>query len=290
MILIFSFPAVHEFLNGEYYECPAESHEIVAAIVKLREFRETEMYLTILRHFLQVHSFIEQFMTLAPLHNKQFTYRFCIANVHQVLTKLSVAKDKRYIDHNLLTEQRPWGDKGEPVNVWVISLQSLLRETKPNKYHPDGRESVMDLIKAALPPMAFPFTIDLLKDSIRLYLSPYGQVGDTARVTFPKCDCWDDDRNKAKRHKPCAKAAVVICKSIFTVDEAIRREVEEREYMVRFEEVESDIKIWLATDDGIKYNVAEVRKRQAALREDISLREEMAASQVSVCAYSMCRV
>lgn len=46
--------AVDEYLNGEYYKCPSTGVEIVNAIVELRDFRETELYLTICNTFISV--------------------------------------------------------------------------------------------------------------------------------------------------------------------------------------------------------------------------------------------
>ena len=55
---------------------------------------------------------------------------------------------------------------------------------------------------------------------------------------FKYCDCTDDARNRASRHNPCMKPAVVIVKSIYLDEESDRRDVEEDEYLMRFEEVE----------------------------------------------------
>ena len=171
-----------QFLNDEFFNCPSSASEIVTAITRLRESRETELYLTILN------------TTLGVLEN---TVK---------------GKDKRFKESVLYTDTRPWGLKGEKVNVWVISLQAILRDTPPNRFVKNGRPAIINMINAALPSIPFPFTIDLLKDSLRLYLSPYGQVADTEQVIFPKCDCVDDVKGKAKKHNPCKKPAVVICK------------------------------------------------------------------------------
>lgn len=182
-------------------------------------------------------------------------------------------------ESNVFVVQRPWGRRGEMCNCWAVSLQALLRETPSNLFHPQGRPSIFNLIAAKLPEMAFPFTVDLLKDSIRLYISPYGPIADTEQVTFPTCDCVDDLRGKPKRHDPCNKAAVVLAKSVYIDAEADRREVEEDEFMERFEAVEDDVRIWLVTEEGRRALEAEVRKRKNILKEEISLREEMLLSQ-----------
>ena len=89
-----------------------------------------------------------------------------------------------------------------------------------------------------LPAIPFPFTVDLLKDAIRLFESPYGQIADTENITFPTCDCIDEKRNKPKRHNPCMKVSVVIVKSVYIEEEARRREIEEEEMMDRFKSIE----------------------------------------------------
>jgi hypothetical protein len=114
-----------------------------------------------------------------------------------------------------------------------------------------------------IPPSPFPFSIELLKDSLRLYYSPYGQVADTEPIKFAKCDCvqLDPDRNDpgllaesaqlmgdtgaavapkydfmpCRHHLPCEKTAVVMCCTMWVQEEADRREREEAQIFERFE-------------------------------------------------------
>lgn len=177
--------ASNEFINGEYYLCPATAQEIVSRISELREARETEIYLSIIYTFLSVLKDIER-------------------------------NQKHYFSSaNLITVQRPWGRNGENVACYAISLPALLRESAPNTFYPSGRPSVFNLVAEKLPPLSFPFTVDLLKDSIRLFISSYGTIAETENVTYTECDCIDDVRGKPKRHEPCPKAAVVIAKSVY---------------------------------------------------------------------------
>eukprot|EP00981_Chlorochromonas_danica_P007020 scaffold1524_cov182-Ochromonas_danica.AAC.4 len=243
--------AVHEFLNGEYYKCPATAEEIVASVTQLREDRETELYLVVIRAFLGVMHDIEE------------------------------SRDIRFWnDATILMQQRPWGRDGEASNVYAISLSALLRETPPNTIYPDGRPSIFSLIARKMPHISFPFTIDLLKDSIRLYVSPYGIIADTEQVLFPQCDCVDPAfGNRPKRHEACTKAAVVLIKSVYVEEEADRREQEEDEFMERFDEIDFNIRIWLLTEEGQKALNQEIRARKNVLKEEISLREEMLLTQ-----------
>jgi hypothetical protein len=241
--------AVDEYLNGEYFTCPSTAEEIVASVTTLREDREVEIYLNVLN------------ATLTTLE------------------KLVAAKDPRFPPSCITTEKRPWGRRSELVNVWVVSLVALLRDCAPNPFQKNGRPSLFALIEKNLPPLAFPFTVDLLKDSLRLYESPYGQVADTEQVTFPSCECVDEVRNKPKRHNPCTKAAMVLIKSLYVPEEADRREIEEDEFLQRFREVEDDVKIWLQTEEGTFCQEKEIKRRKAVLREEIMIREEMIMSQ-----------
>jgi hypothetical protein len=243
--------AVQEFLNGEYYKCPATVEELVQRVTKLREERETEMYLLLIRHFLKV--------------------------LNDITIK---EKDPRFSPPNIMIIQRPWGSKGELVNCYAVSLNALLRELpRGHLLYPEGRPSIFNMIAASLPPMAFPFTMDLLKDSIRLYLSPYGIISNTEEISFLQCDCVDEIRNRPKKHDPCQKAAVVIAKSVYVEEEAQRREVEEDEFLERFEAVEDELHIWIGTEEGRKGLETEVKRRKNVLKEEITLREEMILSQ-----------
>lgn len=244
--------AVHEYINGEYYKCPASGIELTERIVKLREFRETEIYLIIL------------------------------GAVNSVLGAIWKDKKQRklYSDAVLLRQQRPWGLLNEMMNVWVLSLNCLIRDTPKNKLVRKDRPSVFSLIEAALPPMPFPFTIDLLKDSLRLYVSPYGQVADTEPVTFPKCDCTGGPKNKPQMHDPCTKSSMVLCVSVYVEEEAERRAVEYDEFSMLFTDLESEIKLWLYTEQGRVNLEKEIARRHRALADDVELREDMHVSEL----------
>ena len=73
--------AVDEYINGNYFRCPSSGYEITSKLVELREDRENELYLVILRTF----------------------------NI--VVTSLK--KDKRFGKAVFARTTRPWGRKGE---------------------------------------------------------------------------------------------------------------------------------------------------------------------------------
>lgn len=126
-------------------------------------------------------------------------------------------KDSRFGPAVITSTKRPWGLKGEDVNCYVVSLHALLRDTPPNKYQKNGRPALLELIAQCMPHTTFPFTVELLKDSLRLYLSPFGQVADTETILFPACDCIDDRRRKPLLHDPCEKVLYIY--SIYTIYE-----------------------------------------------------------------------
>ena len=244
--------AAHEYINGEYYKCPASGLEIVQRVTRLREFRETEIYLIIL------------------------------GTMNSVLADIWKSKKQRklYSDAVLLREQRPWGLDGEMMNVWVLALGCLLKDTPKNKMVKKDRPSVYSLIAAALPPMPFPFSVDLLKDALRLYVSPYGQVADTESITFPLCDCVGGPKNKPLRHEPCTKAAVALCLSVYVEEEAQRRAVEADEFSIAWDDINSAVKLWLLTEEGKLALEKEVSRRKESMRDDIELREDMLVVEV----------
>ena len=194
--------AIQEYLNADYYNCTATGSEVVSRIAALRETRETELYLIIIKTF------------------------------YKVIERITKEKDKSYGTAVLTKVFRPWGRNTESVECWALSLHCLLRDNPPNIYHPKGRPSVFSLIAKEMPLMAFPFTVDLLKDALRLFVTPYGQIADTEPVKFPQCDCLKDKSVPPVAFKhllPCEKPAVVLCIAIYTEEETVRRDLEEKE-------------------------------------------------------------
>jgi hypothetical protein len=242
--------ATNEFLNNEYYKCPASASEIVDKLVKLREFRENELYLTCLRTLIVV-----------------------LETLYEDPSRAA----KGFGESVLTTNKRPWGRKGEGEGVFVLCKNCLFNDSAPNDFHRNERPSVLSLVQETLPEMAIPFSVDLLIDSIELFASPYGQVASIENIVFPSCDCVDD-RNKPVRHRTCAKEAIVIGMVVFNDEEANRRELEEDEIFAEFKEMQQLISIWLLTVEGKKHLDKEVRKRLQVLQMEYRLLKEMIAA------------
>lgn len=235
--------AVDEYVNGDYFRCPSSGVEIVEKLANMREKRENDLYLTILR---------------------------AMTNV-----KNSLMKDRRFGKAVLSRTTKPWGRNGEESACTVFSLHALLNEAPANIYQKEGRPSLYSLIEEQLPEMPFPFSVDMLKDALRLYASPYGVVAETEEYVFDKCDCINPHTKRPTRHNPCRKPAVVFLNTIFTEDEAERREEEEDDFVSRFEFIDESIRKYLNSVVGRKALKAQCKFRRKQIKEDISLREEM---------------
>lgn len=235
--------AVDSYINGEMYKCVASGQEIVGVLTKLRDYRETELYLNVLNALLGV--------------LQEFSF------------------DDRFGRAVLTTARRPWGRDSEQVNVWVVSLHALLRDTPRNRFQPEGRPSILSVMDKRVSDTTFPFTIDLLKDSLRLFMSPYGQVADTEAFVYEACDCIDEKRRKPLFHVPCEKPSVVLVKTIFSEEEAERRAIEEKDLTMRFEAIDTAIRLWISTTEGKNELKKEVKHRKTVWSQDIKLRSEM---------------
>ena len=236
--------AVDEYLNGNYFRCPSSGYEITDKLVQLREDRENQLYLTILR---------------------------VLSNVC-----LSHKKDKRFGKAVMTKTTRPWGRKGEECSCTVLSLFALLNDTPTGgKYQKDGRESIVSEVEKTLPEMPFPFSVDMLKDALKLYSSPYGQVAEMDEFEFERCDCINLETLRPERHNPCRKPAVIFLNSIITDEEALRREMEEADLVSRYEYIDEAIRRYLNSPDGRIHLKKECIHRRKLLYEEINLRTEM---------------
>lgn len=234
--------AVDKYINGPLYLCPASGEEMVNTLVQLRNEREIQMYSLILNAMLKA---IE-----------------------------SVQDDERFGLAVLTSTKRKWGRDQESVQCWVISLEALLNTTPPNILLKLGREAILEIINRDLPVTPFPFNADLLKDALRYHMSPYGQVADIDQFSFKQCDCVDSHL-RPMDHKPCVKSAVIVCKIIYSREEARRRLAEEQAYNERFEDIEDAVLLWIQSKFGQKALKALIVNRKKELSKEIKLRQEI---------------
>ena len=242
--------AVNEFLNGEYYRCPSSANEIASRLAKLREQREEETYLLILKTFFMV------------------------------IGKCRLDKSNAFGPAVLMMVERPWGRNNEKTDCWALSLHCLLRDNPPNKYQPKGRASVFSMLEKAMPPMPWPFTVELFKDALRLYTTPYGQIADTEPVKFTLCDCIDEEGEPLNHFLPCEKPAVVLCMSLYTEEEVTRQDTEEADLFDIFWELEMDLCSWLLTPEGSRELALETTRRKSQLMTDMRVREHIQTAEV----------
>lgn len=155
--------AFEEYLNGEYYLCPATAEEIVTRIAELRTYRETEMYLLIIRTFLSVVKNLEKKGVIIPEvegNSEGVKPDYLVEYVEELeekfLNKPSSGKQNLSSKNNtssknkkskivpssclfdgssIMISQRPWGKDGEMCTTYVVSLSSLLQPF-PFKLHP----------------------------------------------------------------------------------------------------------------------------------------------------------
>ena len=244
--------AVDEYLNGEYYKCPASGFELTENLANLLQKREDDLYSTILTTMQEV---------LMKLTSDKATSKLFGKAVYQ-------------------TTERPWGRKGsanEPCHV--IALQAVREDAPISRYHPEGRKSVYKHIEENLPPMPFPFDEVLLKDAISLFESPFGQVAEMEEITFEKCDCLNPKTGRPAMHKPCKKPAIVLLNTIYSQEEIERREEEEQSYMDDFEEIDATIRLWVQSDEGKSSCQQIMKMRRNNLKEEMQLREELSMGE-----------
>jgi hypothetical protein len=68
---------------------------------------------------------------------------------------------------------------------------------------------------------------------------------------------------------------VVLLKVIYSDEEAERRDVEEYLFNERFQEIDSEIRLWLGTSEGNKLLGKQVSHKKASIMEEIELRDEL---------------
>ena len=241
--------------SGDFFKCPASGFEIVENLSQLRDKRENDLYVTIL------------------------------STLHKVLVQVSTEDAKNFGAAVYERVTRPWGRKGEQAECHVLAIEALVNAAPKSVLHPQGRPAVIDLLMEALPPMPFPFTLQMLKDSVKLLSSPFGQVADTEeKFDFKDCDCVVEKRGRFQpsTHKPtCPKTAIVVLTSIYSFEEADRREKEDEVFMDMFEEAEEQARYWVQTEEGKVLLKKVCIQRTRDLGEEISIRQEMLLGDIS---------
>jgi len=210
-------------------------------------------------------------------------YELILNTIHKVILRLTTENPKSYSAAIYKKDMRPWGRKGEQAQVHIISWPAIINSAPKSSYHHEGRPAIIDFVRESLPPMPFPLTIELLSDAVKLFSSPFGQVAEMEEIEFNKCDCVEEKKGRVRpsMHKPCRKTALVVLSSIYTSEEANRREEEDEVFMEMFEEIEEQIRFWVQTDEGKVVLKKVCKQRRKNLAEEISLRDEMQMGKVS---------
>lgn len=159
--------AVDAFLNGKYYLYPAPAIEMRDKIDDLRYERETVFYHMILEALLRV---IED--EIAVRNNPE--------------TAIATRFSENVLRDDLI---RPWGRNREKVLCYGISSKALLEETMKNYYVQEDRPSLYDLTKQSLPDSIFEYSDEILKDAMKNFRSPYGEVAAwDEKVPYDSCE------------------------------------------------------------------------------------------------------
>ncbi|GMI11247.1 hypothetical protein TrVE_jg2968 [Triparma verrucosa] len=241
--------AVNCFLNGKYYLYPAPAIEMRDKIDDLRYERETVFYHMILEAMLRV---IQEEIKVRQNPETAFLARF---------------------SENVLRDDlvRPWGRSREKVLCYGIPIKVLLNETKANYFVKENRPALYDLTKESLPDTIFEYNEQVLRDAMKNFKSPYGEVAAwDEKVPYDSCECVNDDGVEEK-HLPCVVRSVVIVRTIYTAAESKRRADEETLLEGNFQEMENVIQKWATKSAGMKSLHAEVLQRTKSCRTSLEL-------------------
>ncbi|KAJ1448997.1 hypothetical protein M885DRAFT_537236 [Pelagophyceae sp. CCMP2097] len=230
--------AIDGYLNGAYYTCVATDVEIMDRVDRLRSERQHAFFHALLQMFLDKLA-AEAAQSINP-------------------------KQRRFGPGVLRDDTRPWGRKGEQVNVHCLALDALVKDHPARGVFVTAhRPSVFATVKYALPPTVFDYTLEVLKDAIQKYEGAYGSVAHLDKVRYDRCECVDA-RGRSAAHRPCVLPSVVIVKVIVSPSEAQRRVAEDDMVSARWIEIWRDVDARLAKRQGrlTQANHVEFRRKE----------------------------
>ena len=242
--------AVNSFCNGKYYLYPAPAIEMRDKVDDLRFERETVFYHMILEALLRV-----------------------LADEVKIRSNEETKVASRFSENVLRDDLvRPWGRDREKVNCYAVPINVLLKETKANYFVSEDRESLYDVVKEGLPDTIFEYTEDVLRDAMKNFKSPYGEVAFwDEKVPYDACECIDEKTGEEAKHLPCVVRSVVIVKTIYSAAESKRRADEETVLEGHFTAVEANIQAWIEKIAGVKSMGGEVLSRTKGAKAGLEL-------------------
>ncbi|CEG40286.1 Leucine-rich repeat protein [Plasmopara halstedii] len=198
--------------------------------------------------------------------------------LNELLQLLRLIRHKRWADKTEFRYdlQRPWGRRGELVGVYTIR-QSLLFPTddsQAQKRH-DELPSVIDVIKTRTqrgfpsePFLANKRTLQDVENALREFVGPYGPVGIIHDNVPLRCACTDMLRY-GKMHDPCRQQGWTIVSILYTEDESLRREVDDKNVREAHGDLLPGIQTFLDTSEGQKHLRQEVKRIKEMIRKQI---------------------
>lgn len=257
--------AVDTYVNGPFYLPPSFGNR--------RSFRRGvdlchEMVL--LTHF-----------QLAQSH-----HRTVLTELLQLLTLL---RQKRWADKTELRYdlQRPWGRRGELVDVFTVR-QSLLFP-KDDCEDRDAFPSIFQVIETrtqrGFPPepfVAHQRTFQDVANALTEFVGPYGPIGIVHENVPLRCAC-NELLQYGKMHDPCRQRGFTIVSVLYSEDESERREVDDQMVREAQKDLLSNIRTFLETREGQEHFFDEVKRIKDTLRVQVkTLQKQLARYRTTV--------
>ncbi|KAK1935136.1 Leucine-rich repeat-containing protein 40 [Phytophthora citrophthora] len=201
--------------------------------------------------------------------------------LEELLQLLTLVRQKRWADKSDLRYDmlRPWGRHGELVGVYMVRGSLLF----PEEYQ-TADESVLNDLPSVLkvvetrtqrgfPPEPFIESKRTLRDvehALEQYAGHYGPVG-VAHANVPmRCAC-EELLRFGKMHDPCEQPGWTMVRVLYTEEEVLRREQDEKRLQDAQDALLPQIRAFLETPEGEKRFQREVRLAKEGLRAHLRL-------------------
>ncbi|KAG1696304.1 hypothetical protein DVH05_018851 [Phytophthora capsici] len=201
--------------------------------------------------------------------------------LEELLQLLTLVRQKRWADKSDLRYDmlRPWGRNGELVGVYMVRGSLLF----PEEYQ-SADDSVLNDLPSVLkvietrtqrgfPPEPFIENRRTLRDvenALEQYAGHYGPVG-VAHANVPmRCAC-EELLRFGKMHEPCEQPGWTMVRVLYTEEEVLRREQDEKRLQDAQDALLPQIRAFLETPEGEKRFHREVRLAKEGLRVHLRL-------------------
>lgn len=166
--------------------------------------------------------------------------------------------------------ERPWGRRGEKVNVYSIN-PDVIYDDKPRL--PSILSVIRTRVHHGFEGEAFAHSRDDVEAAIDQYLGVYGPVGLVHDEVPFYCGCEDLLRFN-KMHWPCYRPGWTLVQVIYTEEEAQRRGQDEQKIVHALRALRPQIEAFLRTEEGEKRFHKEVKEIKNSLRGSLQALEK----------------